>query len=319
MSKIEIEEYDPSLSFKTHRLCYIYNNATSMLNFRLLPYFILMTVLIPSYGYTQKRYGENIPDGFDHYRSNIPHGTIDTIYYPSQTVGATRKAIIYYPPVFREGRKYPVLFLLHGIGGDEKEWLKSGQPERIFDNLYAQGKLEPMIVVMPNGRAMIDDRAVGNLFDSLKVAAFSTFEEDLLHDLLPFVEQELPILANKKHRAIAGLSMGGGQALNIGLGNTNQFAWIGGFSSAPNMKPVKELVPDPGKLSEEIELLWISCGDQDGLLVFSQLTHKFLQEHKVPHIYHIEPGGHDYWVWKNNLYLFSQLLFKEVEPSLFGD
>ena len=137
-------------------------------------------------------------------------------------------------------KKYPVFYLLHGIGGDEKEWLNGGNPQVILDNLYAENKIEPMIVVLPNGRAMKDDRAVGNIFDSAKVQAFATFEKDLLNDLIPFIEKKYLVFSDREHRAIAGLSMGGGQSLNFGLGNLDKFAWIGGFSSAPNTKPPQE-------------------------------------------------------------------------------
>ena len=106
--------------------------------------------------------------GFDVVRENIGHGRVDTINYSSKTVGTVRRALIYTPPGYSKRKKYPVLYLLHGIGGDEKEWLNGGHPEVILNNLYADSKIEPMIVVMPNGRAMKDDRAVGNIFDSAK-------------------------------------------------------------------------------------------------------------------------------------------------------
>jgi enterochelin esterase-like enzyme len=132
------------------------------------------------------------PRGFDSMRVDIPHGKIDSITYSSKTVGTTRKVIIYTPPGFSAKNKYPVLYLLHGIGGDEKEWLRGGNPQVILDNLYAENKIVPMIVVMPNGRAMKDDRAIGNIFDSAKVQAFATFEKDLLNDLIPFIEKKYP-------------------------------------------------------------------------------------------------------------------------------
>jgi len=257
------------------------------------------------------------PAGFDSLRATIPHGKIDTITYESKTVGIKRRAIIYTPPGFSKKNKYPVLYLLHGIGGDEKEWLNGGKPQVILDNLYSQGKIEPMIVVMPNGRAMKDDRAVGNIFDSAKVQAFATFEKDLLNDLIPFIEKEYPVLKDREHRAIAGLSMGGGQSLNFGLGNLDKFAWVGGFSSAPNTKKPEELVPDTEAAKNKLKLLWISCGDNDGLITFSKRTHDYLYEKNVPHIYYIEPGVHDFKVWKNGLYMFSQFLFKPVDVSSF--
>lgn len=257
------------------------------------------------------------PAGFDVEKSGIPHGKIDTVSYNSKTVGTVRKAIVYTPPGFSSRNKYAVLYLLHGIGGDEKEWLNNGKPQVILDNLYAEGKLAPMIVVMPNGRAMKDDRASGNIMAPDKVQAFATFEQDLLNDLIPFIEKKYPVLKDREHRAIAGLSMGGGQSLNFGLGNPDRFAWVGGFSSAPNTKSPELLVPDPEAAKRQLKLLWISCGDKDNLISFSKRTHEYLYEKNVPHIYYIEPGVHDFKVWKNGLFMFSQFLFKPVDSTSF--
>lgn len=257
------------------------------------------------------------PPGFDSLKTNIPRGKIDTVSYPSKTVGVSRKMLIYTPPGYSGKKKYPVLYLLHGIGGDKKEWLRGANVQVVLDNLYAEKKVEPMIVVMPNGRAMKDDRAIGNMFDSAKVQAFTTFERDLLNDLIPFIEKKYPAYTDREHRAIAGLSMGGGQSLNFGLGNLDRFAWVGGFSSAPNTKPPDVLVPDPDKAKAQLRLLWISCGVDDNLMSFSQRTADYLKARKVPHIFYVEPGAHDFNVWKNDLYMFSQLLFKPVDPSTF--
>ncbi len=256
--------------------------------------------------------------GFDIVRGNIAHGRIDTISYSSKTVGTIRRALIYTPPGYSKRKKYPVLYLLHGIGGDEREWLNGGHPEVILDNLYATNKIEPMIVVMPNGRAMKDDRAVGNIFDSAKVQAFATFEKDLLNDLIPYIEKNFPVVKDRESRAIAGLSMGGGQSLNFGLGNLDKFAWIGGFSSAPNTKMPAQLIPNPEETKKKVKLLWISCGASDNLIMFSKRTHDYLVKNNIPHIYYIEPGVHDFKVWKNGLYMFSQLIFKPVDTSTFS-
>ena len=258
------------------------------------------------------------PKGFDVAKGGVPNGKIDTITYASASVGTSRRALVYTPPGFSKKKKYPVLYLLHGIGGDEKEWLKGGSPQIILDNLYAQGKLQPMIVVMPNGRAMKDDRATGNIMAPDKVQAFADFEKDLLNDLIPYVEKKFPVIKDRESRAIAGLSMGGGQSLNFGLGNLDKFAWVGGFSSAPNTKPPQELVPDPEEAKKKLKLLFISCGDKDGLLPFSQRTHEYLYQNNVPHIYYLEPGVHDFKVWKNGLYMFSQFLFKPVDTASFS-
>lgn len=256
--------------------------------------------------------------GFDELHEGISHGRIDTIVYNSTTVSTHRKALIYTPPGFTKKKKYPVLYLLHGIGGDEKEWFNGGSPQIILDNLSAEGKIEPMIVVMPNGRAMKDDRAIGNIMAPDKVEAFANFEKDLLNDLIPFIEKSYPVLTDRENRAIAGLSMGGGQSLNFGLGNLDKFAWIGGFSSAPNTKAPEVLVPNPAVANEKIKLLYISCGASDGLIGFSYRLHNYLNKNNVPHIYFIEPGVHDFKVWKNGLFMFSQLLFKPVDKSSFS-
>jgi enterochelin esterase-like enzyme len=279
--------------------------------------FILFALFIVNKGVRSQGIVTPAPEGFDLIRSDIPHGKIDTIAYPSKTVGTNRKALVYTPPGYSNDKKYPVLYLLHGIGGDEKEWSNNGKLQMIFDNLYADNKLAPMIVVMPNGRAMKDDRAEGNIFDSIKVQAFGTFEKDLIKDLIPFIEKKYPVIKDREHRAIAGLSMGGGQSLNFGLGNLDKFAWVGGFSSAPNTKNPEELVPNPDVAKNKLKLLWISCGDKDGLITFSQQTHDYLATNNVPHIYYIEHGYHDFQVWKNSLYMFSQLLFKPVDESSF--
>jgi enterochelin esterase-like enzyme len=258
------------------------------------------------------------PPGFDSLRTDIAHGKIDSIYYYSNTVGTKRKALIYTPPGYSKNQKYPVLYLLHGIGGDEHEWLNGGHPQVILDNLYAENKIVPMIVVLPNGRAMKDDRPVGNIFDSIKVQAFANFEKDLLNDLIPYIEKKFTVYKDAEHRAIAGLSMGGGQSLNFGLGNLDKFAWIGSFSAAPNTKPPEELLPDPEKAKKKLKLLWISCGADDGLITFSIRTHKYLEAHDVPHIFYVEPGAHEFKVWKNGLYMFSHLIFKPVDISTFS-
>lgn len=283
-----------------------------------MTYFFICMILTFGNGIAQSL-EKQAPLGFDVVRNDIPKGKIDTISYNSKTVGVTRKAIIYTPPSYSKSKKYPVLYLLHGIGGDEKEWLTHGQPQVILDNMYADGKLEPMIVVMPNGRAMKDDRATGNIMAPDKVEAFATFEKDLLNDLIPFIEKKFPVLKDRENRAIAGLSMGGGQSLNFGLGNLDKFAWVGGFSSAPNTKEPSVLVPDPQAAKDKLKLLFISCGDADNLIRFSERTHEYLVENDVPHIYYIEPGVHDFKVWKNGLYMFSKLLFKPVDQSVFNN
>ncbi|MNI10301.1 Endo-1,4-beta-xylanase Z precursor [compost metagenome] len=251
------------------------------------------------------------PAGYDKEREGIARGAIHTIEYPSTTVGNTRKAMVYMPPGYSAsaGQEYSVLYLLHGIGGDEMEWYNHGRPQIILDNLYADQMLKPMIVVLPNGRAMLNDRAEGDTFAPDKLQAFETFESDLLYDLIPYIEANYRVLTDRTHRAIAGLSMGGGQSLNIGLNNLDRFAWIGAFSPAPNTKLPELLVPEPQKTAELLSLLWLSCGDLDSLKHVSDRTHAYLAQHAVPHIWAEENGGHDWPVWKNGLYQFSRRIF----------
>jgi enterochelin esterase-like enzyme len=276
---------------------------------------ILVTLL--STGYSQENSFPPPPAGYDSYRPNIAHGKVTTATYHSTTVGVDRQTLIYTPPGYSEDKKYNVLYLLHGIGGDEREWYNNGSPHIILDNLYADQKLEPMIVVLPNGRAMVNDDAGGDIFDPEKVRAFETFEFDLLNDLIPFIDTNYPALAGRENRALAGLSMGGGQALNFGLGHLDTFAWVGAFSAAPNTKAPAALVPNPAATADSISQLWISCGTNDGLLYISQQTHDYLVQHNVPHIYSLVDGAvHEWKVWKYGLYHFSQLLFKETVTAV---
>jgi enterochelin esterase-like enzyme len=257
------------------------------------------------------------PEGYDLYRPDIPHGNITTATYYSTTVGVDRQTLVYTPPGYSEDQKYNVLFLLHGIGGDETEWYRNGNPHIILDNLYADQKLEPMIVFFPNGRAMVNDDGGGDIFDPEKIKAFETFEFDLLNDLVPFIDSNYPVLTGRENRAIAGLSMGGGQALNFGLAHLDTFAWVGAFSAAPNTKAPEQLVPNPAATADSILQLWISCGTNDGLLYISQQTHDYLEQHHVPHIYNlVEGAGHDWNVWKYGLYHFSQLIFEQTSTDV---
>jgi enterochelin esterase-like enzyme len=254
------------------------------------------------------------PDGYDTRREGIERGNLELVEYDSATVGSRRKARVYTPPGYSKEQKYPVLYLLHGIGGDENEWTRGGAPDVILDNLYADKKAVPMIIVLPNGRAANDVTARDPI--PKQVPAFAAFEKDLLNDLIPFIEKTYPVKTDRESRALAGLSMGGGQSLNFGLGNLDTFAWVGGFSSAPNTKPPAELIKDPAEAAKKLRLLYVACGDKDGLFRISQGVHAMLDENKVPHRYNvIADGRHDFKVWKSDLYHFAQLVFRESAPE----
>jgi enterochelin esterase-like enzyme len=248
------------------------------------------------------------PAGIDAQREDIAHGKLELIEYDSKTVGTKRKMQVYTPPGYSKDNKYPVLYLLHGIGGDETEWERFAHPDLLLDNLLAEKKVAPMIVVMPNGRAQKNDRAEGNVMAA--APAFANFERDLLDDVVPAIEARYSVQADREHRALAGLSMGGGQSLNFGLAHLDTFAWVGGFSSAPNTKPPEQLVPDPAAATKQLKLLWLACGNKDGLIRISQDVHAYLKEKGVPHVWHVDGNAHDPTEWKNNLYLFVQRIFR---------
>ncbi len=243
-------------------------------------------------------------------QDNIAHGKLEGFIYTSEIVGTQRKATVYLPPSYNEESSYPVLYLLHGIGGDETEWSRFASPDVMFDNLIASGKMTPMIVVMPNGRARKNDRAEGEIFSKENVDAFARFEKDLLNSLMPAIESSFSASTKREDRAIAGLSMGGGQSLNFGLGNLDAFAWVAGMSSAPNTKPPEELIPDPQYAKKQLKLLYLSCGNKDGLINFSQAVQRYAKQHDIDHYWNVESNGHEPKEWKSNLYHLAQLLFK---------
>lgn len=254
------------------------------------------------------------PPSFIQKREGVASGKVERFEYRSEVTGTTRQANVYLPPGYTADRRYPVLYLLHGIGGDQHEWLAVASPNIVLDNLIADGKAQPMIIVMPNGRAMPDDRAVGDPFTAEKVAAFGRFEQDLLEHLIPAIEQRYSTATDRRNRALAGLSMGGGQTLNFGFAHLDKFAWIGAFSSAPNTKPPAELFPNLDAV-REVELIYLSCGNKDGLINFSQGVHRYLRDHDVPHIWNVDDHGHDPKTWASNLYYFLQRVFKSSIAS----
>lgn len=258
----------------------------------------------------------NPPEGYDQPLDGIARGKLERVEYESKTVGAKRWMQVYTPPGYTKDQTYPVLYLLHGIGGNEREeWARGGVPHVILDRLIAAKKIEPMILVLPNGNATTNTTGGGGPGGGGgRAAGFGgwgkPFENDLLHDIIPYIEAHYSVKADRENRALAGLSMGGGQSLNIGLGHLETFAWVGGFSSAPNTLPPEQLVPNPDQASKELKLLYLSCGNKDGLIRISQGLHAYLKERNVPHVWHVDEHAHDFEHWKKGFYNFALLTFQ---------
>lgn len=255
------------------------------------------------------------PEGFDTPRDDVERGKVERIEYDSAAVGVKRWMQVYTPPGYSTDVKYPQFYVLHGIGGNEREeWIRQGAANVVLDNLLAEGRIEPMVVVFPNGNATAgdaDDARGGFGVGGERFGGWGTpFENDLLKDIIPYIESHYSVIADREHRAVTGLSMGGGQALNFGLGNLDVFAWVGGFSSAPNTNAPEELVPEPSEATKQLKLLYVSCGNKDGLIRISQGVHAYLKENNVPHIWHVDDHAHDFDHWKKGLYNFSQLVFE---------
>jgi enterochelin esterase-like enzyme len=258
------------------------------------------------------------PAGFDAKRDSIKTGTLTNVEYASKSLNTRRNMYVYTPAGYSPDRKYPVLYLLHGMGGDYHEWL-SYRAENILNNLAADAKIEPMLVVFPNGNSIVTVEnqassrsgsptgARGGNMDSWG----TPFENDLLQDIIPYIDSHYPTLADREHRALAGLSMGGGQTLNIGLTHIDTFAWIAGFSAAPNTRAPADLLPDPTPAKEKLELLWLSCGNKDSLIRISQGVHAYLKEKAVPHVWHVDGFAHEGPEFSANLYHFAPHLFKQ--------
>ncbi len=260
------------------------------------------------------------PAGYNAVNNNIPHGKLTIVQYKSASLGKLREMSVYTPPGYTADKKYPVLYLLHGIGADYRQWTEWCQADNVADNLIAAGKIQPLIIVFPNCDAKLTVTDTAAASRSGRADGFEgyrkLFERDLLEDIIPYIDAHYATMNDREHRAIAGLSMGGGQSLNIGLHHLETFAYVGGFSSAPNtnkfggMYNDTEFIPDIKAAKEKLKLLWIGCGNKDGLFGISEKAHQYLEETGVSHIWNVDTNGHDNKEWDRNLYLFSQYIFK---------
>ncbi|MFA6403441.1 MAG: alpha/beta hydrolase-fold protein [Salinivirgaceae bacterium] len=262
---------------------------------------------------------DNPPAGFRDKLDNVPHGTITTVQYDSKTLSIRREMMVYIPPGYSSDKKYPVIYLLHGLNSGAGQWPYWIRADYVIDNLLASGKIGPVVMVFPNCNTNITVENPKPDEQEERKGGYTgygkLFENDLLSDIIPFVESHYSVYTDREHRAIAGLSMGGGQSLNIGLNHIDTFAYIGGFSSAPNTNEfgglsATKLLPDLVAAKEQLKVLWLACGNKDGLIKVSQRVHQHLKEQGVPHVWHVDGNAHDDTEWANNLYLFIQHIFK---------
>jgi enterochelin esterase-like enzyme len=247
--------------------------------------------------------------------NDVPHGEVDHHFYKSAVVGDERDFYVYTPPGYdaRAKKTYPVLYLLHGYSDDASGWTAVGRAHMILDNLIAQGKARPMIVVMPLGYGAPEMLQGWNVWSKADVVSrnFTKFREALLTEVIPAVESAYLVDKDRKSRAIAGLSMGGSESLLTGLNDLNQFAWIGAFSSGGLPEPFESDFPAlDAKANQQLRLLWIACGTEDRLIELNRRFRQWLASKSIQHVDIETPGAHTWMVWRRNLATFVALLFK---------
>jgi enterochelin esterase-like enzyme len=233
---------------------------------------------------------------------DVQHGDLRIVWYQSKATNSTRRMHIYTPPGYdKSNESLPVLYLLHGGGDNDKSWPTVGKANFIMDNLIAEGKIKPMIVVMPDA--------------SIDVKVFTT---DLIDNILPYVENKYRVKANAENRALAGLSMGGLHTLNTGLAHSDKFAYIlplstGWFSNNAEMwgEGEKLLKENAAKCNKNVKLFWVAMGGKEDIAWQNcQNMMKLFDQYGLKYKYSEKPGGHTWFTWRDNLFEFSQMLFK---------
>ena len=258
---------------------------------------------------------------------DVPHGTLRSMWYLSRTTGQTRRIVVYTPPGYDQGSaRYPVMYLQHGYGEDETGWGEQGHENFILDNLIAAHKAAPMIIVNENGlpdlsfnpiappRPGEKPRPVEEVARVFMNDKYAMLDGIISGDLVPFIDGNFRTLPDREHRAIAGLSMGGAQALRIGLNHLSQFAYIGAFSPAiaisDTSKDYDGALANPQKLNQQLRLLWIGIGTDDFLFVPVRGSHETLEKAGVRHVWVTSSGSHVWTVWRKYLADFAPRLFQ---------
>jgi enterochelin esterase-like enzyme len=240
-------------------------------------------------------------------QQQVPHGTLHTHKYLSKSLDVTRELHIYTPPGYETSQqnKYPVLYLFHGFGDPVDAWIGVGRANLIMDNLIAGKKTRAFIIVMPYGHTPSSPPVMRS------IGRYEAFEKDLIEDVIPYVQKRYRVSTEQEDRAVAGLSMGGGQSLTIGLGNLDLFGWVGAFSSAvPQQQNLDKLLVRSEAINERLKLLWIGVGRQDFLFEANQKFIERLKTDKIEYVSHITEGGHEWRLWRNYLNELAPLLFR---------
>lgn len=252
-------------------------------------------------------------------RANVAKGTVHRHFYHSAIVGDDRDYYVYTPPGYdsKSSKLYPVLYLLHGFSDDASGWTAVGQAHTILDNLIADGKAKPMLIVMTLGYGApeIVSRSSGSMRDpGLRERSFERYRDALFSEVIPAVEKGYRASKNSKDRAIAGLSMGGAESLFVGLNATERFSWIGAFSSGGMGSDLdKAFAGLNAKANDRLRLLWIACGVDDRLMDSNRKFLEFLKAKDVRYQWKETPGAHTWTVWRRYLSEFLPLLFREKE------
>lgn len=235
---------------------------------------------------------------------NVPHGVVHSHTYHSQSLDKIRELSVYTPPGYdaQGERKFPTLFLQHGSGDNQATWTIHGKAHWIIDNLIAEKKAKPMVVVMMDGHASPPGTA--------RERRNEYFEKDLINDVLEYVQARYRVEPAANRRAIVGLSMGGGQSLAVGLNHTDKFAWVGAFSAAPPRTEELAAIGDPATTNQRLDLLWIACGKDDFLLNRNEQFIEQLKENKIDHEWYLTEGDHSWPVWRRYLADFIPRLFQ---------
>ncbi|MBI2946943.1 MAG: esterase [Verrucomicrobia bacterium] len=261
----------------------------------------------------------------------VPHGAVSSVAYYSKSLSKFRRLHVYTPPGYESGKgKYPVFYLLHGAGDSDEAWTSVGRAGFILDNLIAAGKAKPMVVVMPAGHTRASGfgaRAGASTNSPPARPPVDEFTQDFENDILPYVEKNYRVRADQKNRAIAGLSMGGAQSLNIAIRNLDKFGYVGVYSSGvfgitgggrggtstaptgPSWEEQHKETLDNAKLKKGLKLLWLATGKDDFLIETSRATVAMFKKHGFNPVFNETAGGHTWINWRNYLNEFAPQLF----------